>query len=168
MDSTKRGVMGCNVTTSTADVLDGTANTLLLAEVRAGVNDQDRRGTWAMGTAGASALFWHGYTGDANGPNAPNDRSDDIRGCSYLHNTNPGYAKLKKERMTCWEPCDSYQATTRGLHPLGILAAYCDGSVHFIKDSIANSGEFGGAPGLWDYLIGSADGVGYDPSVLNF
>jgi prepilin-type N-terminal cleavage/methylation domain-containing protein len=166
-DSQRRGVLGCNVACSTAEILDGTANTLMLAEVRVGVSEQDRRGTWAMGTAGASAMFWHGFGGDDNGPNAPNDSADDIRGCDALYATLGG-PFLNRDRMPCWQPCPNYQATSRGRHPLGVLTAYADGSVHFIKDSIANTGPWGTTSGLWDYVICSADGTAFTATSLGF
>jgi len=153
----RRGVMGVGVSVAIDKIQDGTSNTMLLGEVRIGLTDRDRRGTWAMGTAGASALFWHGFSGDANGPNACNDRSDDIEGCSYLHNTDPGYAALKQSCMTCWEPCPSYQATTRSTHAGGVFVALADGSVHFVGNSIQTSGEFGPCCSVWDRLIASSD-----------
>jgi len=153
-----KGVMGAGVAVRIDDIRDGTTNTLLLAEVRVGMTEKDRRGTWAMGCAGASALFWHGFTGDANGPNACNDRSDDIEGCDFLDSTTPGYATLKKNCMTCWPSCPSYQATARGTHTGGVQGALCDGSVRFFSDSIQTSGEFGGSQSVWDYLIASQDG----------
>ncbi|MHC4181073.1 MAG: DUF1559 family PulG-like putative transporter, partial [Planctomycetota bacterium] len=100
-DPRLRGVMGPNVSLRIADVTDGTSNTLLLGEVRVGVNRFDRRGTWAMGTAGASCLFAFGFHQDAMCPNACNANSDDILGCCYLENTDPGVDLLLTECMTC-------------------------------------------------------------------
>lgn len=157
-DNTRRGVMGCNRAVELGQIIDGTSNTLMIGELRAGLSDIDRRGTWALGTAGASALFWHGYSGDANGPNAANDRSDDIEGCSQLHAT-IGNDKMRLERMTCWEPCPSWQATTRSAHTGGVFTAFCDGSVHWVNDNVQTSGEFGNQPSVWDRFICSADGM---------
>ncbi|HTN73614.1 MAG TPA: DUF1559 domain-containing protein, partial [Pirellulaceae bacterium] len=85
-DSLRRGVMGPNVATSIAQIRDGTSNTIMIAELRIGVSEQDRRGTWAMGCAGASSIYAHGAGGDANGPNPCNDLSDDIKDGGYLKN----------------------------------------------------------------------------------
>ncbi len=79
-----RGVMGCNTSVSIAQISDGTSNTILVAELRIGLNALDRRGTWAMGAAGASSLWGHGVTDD-QGPNAPAPLADDLNGCSYLY-----------------------------------------------------------------------------------
>ena len=57
-----RGVMAAGCSAPIAKIRDGTSNTILLGEVRAGVNQYDSRGTWAMGNAGASALFGYGYS----------------------------------------------------------------------------------------------------------
>lgn len=161
-DPRRKGVMGVNVAVTDADIRDGESNTMMLAEVRVGLSDQDRRGAWAMGTAGASALFWHGWSGDANGPNACNDRSDDIEGCNVINSSNPGYATLKAQCMTCWPSCPSYQATARSSHEGGVFIALCDGSVHWVSDNIQSSGEFGGWNAtVWDAMILSRDGIAY-------
>lgn len=158
-DSTKRGVMGVNQAVRLKQVIDGTSKTMAVAEIRIGLTDKDRRGTWAMGTAGASAMFWHGYGGDDNGPNAANDSSDDIEGCATVIKT-VTLQTMRKEKMTCWEPCPSYQATARSQHePGGVQAVFLDGSVHWIDDSINTTGPWGGCCGVWDRLIASADGT---------
>ena len=110
-NSLRRGVMGPNLSLRQKDILDGTSKTLLLAEVRIGLNAADRRGIWAMSGVGASSLFWHGWSegsiGPANGPNDSSPSSDDIPGCldiikgfGSVHSKN-GVAVLAKERMTC-------------------------------------------------------------------
>ncbi len=152
-DSTRRGVMGHNVAARMKDIVDGTSNTMLVGELRSGINGMDRRGTWAMGTAGASALFWHGYGGDANGPNPCNPNADDITGCNQLD-----AAVLLQECMPCWSPCPSYQAASRSMHTGGVFVAMCDGSVRFISNFIATSGVFGSTPSVWDRIVTSNDG----------
>jgi hypothetical protein len=155
-DTRKRGVMGCNVSLSIGEIVDGTSNVMLVGEVRAGITDKDRRGVWAMGAAGASGLFWHGFEGDDNGPNffmpsSPDD--DDIEGCNQIDN-----ALKMTERMTCCGSCPSWQATARSVHEGGVFCTFGDGSVHFISNTINTSGEWGSSPAVWDYLIASADG----------
>ena len=51
-----RGVMGMNVALSIPKITDGTAKTILIGELRAGVSEFDPRGTWALG---ASRSFSH-------------------------------------------------------------------------------------------------------------
>lgn len=158
-DATKRGVMGLNQAVKLRQVIDGTSKTILVAEIRVGLTDKDRRGVWAMGTAGSSAMFWHGYGGDCNGPNPANDSSDDIEGCSTVIGQ-VGLPVMRQERMTCWQPCPSYQASARSQHlPGGVYVAFLDGSVHFIDDTVNTTGPWGGCCGVWDRLIASADGT---------
>ena len=162
-----RGVMGVNISLPMRKITDGTSNTILLGEVRVGLNSRDRRGTWAMGTAGSSGLFWHGFGGDANGPNTCNDESDDVEGCTVLSSSSPGYRVLKRECMTCWPSIDrSFQATVRSRHPGGAQVAFCDGSVHLINNDIETSGMNGTVPAVWDRLIASGDRVPLDASRL--
>ncbi len=163
LDLSRRGVMGAGVALPLSKITDGVSHTLLVAEVRAGVNEKDRRGVWALGGAASSALFWHGYSGDANGPNPCNERSDDIRGCDYLDQTDPGKPALIKDCMTCWPSCPTYQGTARSLHDGGVNVAFCDGSIHFMSDLVNTSGEFGAAPALWDRIITSQDGIIIEP-----
>jgi prepilin-type processing-associated H-X9-DG protein len=152
-------MMSVNQAVKLGQVIDGTTKTILVAEIRIGLTDKDRRGTWAMGTAGASAMFWHGFGGDCNGPNPANDSSDDIEGCSTVIGQ-VSLARMQQERMTCWEPCPSYQASARSQHPPGgVQVAFADGSVHFLDDSTNTTGPWGGCCGVWDRLIASADGT---------
>jgi prepilin-type N-terminal cleavage/methylation domain-containing protein len=167
------GVMRINKSLKISQILDGTTHTVLVAEIRIGVSELDRRGVWAMGHSGSSNLTWHGWSGDCNGPNPTNPRSDDIFGCDKLIDSlggldGEGNATLQKERMSCWYPCPSYQACPRSKHaPGGIHVVMCDGAVRWIDDSISTSGEFGeyeiggvkGAVAVWDRLISSQDGI---------
>jgi len=158
-DTIHRGVMGVNESTRMAEITDGLSSTLMVGEIRAGISDLDRRGSWALGTAGASALFKHGCGGDANGPNPANDSADDIEGCDDLH-ASVGAARLRTLRMTCWEPCESMQTAVRALHPAGVNMVLCDGSVHFVSNSVETSGPHGGCDPYraWDKLLTSSDG----------
>ncbi|HZN37062.1 MAG TPA: DUF1559 domain-containing protein [Pirellulaceae bacterium] len=164
-DPNLRGVMGWNLSVRFAEVTDGLSQTLMVGEIRAGLSADDRRGTWALGTAGSSALIWHGFTGDANGPNAPNADADDIEGCSTLVAT-IGAARLLKEKMSCWEPCPSWQAAPRSLHPTGVCVVLCDGSVQFISNSVQTSGPFGSTMAAWDHFINSDGGVSVPAGVI--
>ncbi|MDA1015522.1 MAG: DUF1559 domain-containing protein [Planctomycetota bacterium] len=157
LNSTTRGVMGVNVSSRIRDITDGTSNTIMLAEIRAGLSARDRRGVWAMGEAGSSVMAWHGFGGDSNGPNPANDNADDIGNCNEVI-ADVGLAKMREERMTCWQPCPSYQATSRSMHAGGVFACMADGSVRFINDQVNNSGAWGGYGGIWDKIITSQDG----------
>ncbi|MEK6236608.1 MAG: DUF1559 domain-containing protein, partial [Planctomycetales bacterium] len=153
-DKNARGVMGWNVSERISRVTrnDGASNTIMLAEIRVGVNELDRRGTWAMGTAGASAMVWGGYGGDANGPNPCNDNSDDIEGGNSLDSE-----VVKRECMTVGSS-SSIQATARSRHASkGVNIALVDGSVQFIGNFI-DVGD-GTCCSTWDRLVASRDGL---------
>ncbi len=155
------GVLRINTRTRIGQISDGTAHTLLAAEIRIGLNEYDRRGVWAMGTAAASNLTSHGFGGDCNGPNPANESSDDFTGCYDLMwkpEIGPGPAVLTQERMTCCDGCRNYQAAPRSRHPGGVHVVMCDGSVHWINDDINTSGPGGACCSVWDRLVASRDG----------
>ena len=154
-----KGVMGACASVPLKKISDGTSKTMLLGEVRVGLNQHDHRGTWAMGVPGASALYWMGADGDAHGPNACQGGSDDMRDCGALL-IDPGLTVLERECMGC-AGAPNMQATSRSRHAGGVYAAYCDGSVHFVDEQIYGSTVYD-PPGPWDYLITCCDG-GYIP-----
>jgi prepilin-type N-terminal cleavage/methylation domain-containing protein len=149
------GVFGWNRQSRLTEIQDGLSSTMMIGELRSGLFDIDRRGTWALGTVGASGMFWHGCGGDAYGPNAIDiqDDSDDVEGCTLFFSAN--IQRLRTERMQCWEPCPSYQAASRSLHPGGTVIGMCDGSVHFISENIETAGNTGPCSNrsAWDRLI---------------
>jgi len=160
-----RGVMGPNVSLAIKSIRDGASSTILAGEIRVGVSIHDRRGVWAMGTAGASCLFAYGFHADSNGPNACNDHADDIYGCCHLQQVSPGIDTLRRECMTCHCGSLNAQATVRSLHQDGAFVVFADGSVHFISDFIDCSG---GPNAVWSRLISSSDGFHVDTTRLGY
>jgi prepilin-type N-terminal cleavage/methylation domain-containing protein len=159
------GVMGACAAKSLTKIIDGASHTMLLGEVRSGISEFDHRGTWAMGDAGASALFGHGSgnygNGDDNGPNVCNDWSDNVRNGVYLRDTAPGLATLENECMPVSGGVRNDQATTRSSHQGGVFTAFADGSVHFISNLIQTGGAYSYSPGPWDDLITCCNGALY-------
>jgi prepilin-type processing-associated H-X9-DG protein len=160
--------MGCNTSISLSQITDGASNTILLGELRIGLLSGDRRGTWAMGSAGASSLFGHG-TGNDIGPNAGNLAADGLVECPEIIST-VGKEKLASERMGCTSCGANSQATMRSRHPGGVNVCLCDGSVRFIADSIEKTDDeeltYPTDFHVWERLNASADGLPIDPSKL--
>jgi prepilin-type processing-associated H-X9-DG protein len=142
------------------DITDGTMNTIVLGEVRAGIKENDSRGSWALGFAGASMLYWYGTTGDDNGPNACNPLADDVFGP-----TSADLPLMTQECMYDWTDSNqNKQATVRSMHPGGVNIGMCDGSAHFISDDIETSGPSVQTEWpvnlpmtVWDKIIARAD-----------
>lgn len=165
-----RGIMGLNLTLSMRQITDGTSQTVMLAEIRAGVNEQDRRGVWAMGSAGASSIWGHSI-GDATGPNSCNPFADNIPNAGRIESVS-GEGLLQQECMTSGSADDSLQVVPRSLHPGGIHVCMADASAHFISDDI----DVGTCPvsksewlnrdcvGTWHKIMASQDGALIDNS----
>jgi prepilin-type N-terminal cleavage/methylation domain-containing protein len=160
-DNCARGVMGPNNAVKLKRITDGTSKTIMLGEIRAGMTEQDARGVWAMGHAGASLLARYGSGGDANGPNACYSNSDDV----YSDSDDPagvcaasGDPVNGPECMTASGGNVFDQATTRSKHMGGVFMAMVDGSVQFITDDIETSGCYQNCCTVWDWMILSADG----------
>jgi prepilin-type N-terminal cleavage/methylation domain-containing protein len=134
---------------------DGTANTVMIHEIRQGLTENDRRGVWAMGVGGSSVTGAFSQ-GDATVPNDSLEYSDDIENCNDVRTTlgvgNSGLGKLK---MGCsndnlpnnWP---NWQAQSRSLHPGGVQACFADGGVRFIPNNIAQT--------TWQAICGRNDG----------
>jgi prepilin-type N-terminal cleavage/methylation domain-containing protein/prepilin-type processing-associated H-X9-DG protein len=157
-----RGVMGANCAVKMADIIDGTSNTCMLGEIRAGVTTFDSRGVWAM-SGGSSALWGHGgvifnWGGDA-GPNALGSQSDDTLAGDAIAKAFGGVGGLIAEGMPCFDSSASNdEQTARSLHPGGVNTCFCDGSVHWISDYIQSTPSTPTNLSVWDRLMCSADG----------
>jgi hypothetical protein len=152
--------MGPNLSTRPAHIRDGMSNTIMLAELRAGIVPFDCRGTWAMGGAGPSAIAACGYLGDARGPNPIAEKSDDVAACQEISDEIGSHDELLRLGMGCFVGTNgspNRQAGTRSSHMRGVFVALCDGSVRWIGDDIERNGSIAN-PSIWDRLILSADG----------
>jgi prepilin-type N-terminal cleavage/methylation domain-containing protein/prepilin-type processing-associated H-X9-DG protein len=135
------GVMGANVSRGISEITDGTSQTILLAELRVGLTEEDRRGTWALGGPGSSSLWMHG-TDDANAPNACKIYSDNILGCDKIVAAEGGIESLAAQCMGCLPNGTSTQAAPRSQHPGGVYVCMVDGSVRFILDTIDTASPY--------------------------
>jgi len=103
---------------------DGSSNTILIAEVRAGTINTDPRGTWALGATGSSSISGYAY-GDDKTVNAQNSGGDDVQNCKDDYT----------QGMGCWASCPSNQATPRSRHTGGVNVVMADGTARFLRDS---------------------------------
>lgn len=153
-DVKMRGVSAPTKTISSAEVIDGCSNTILIGEIRAGLTDKDSRGTWAL-PGSANGLAGHIYWGSGcNGPNCLLANGDDFKGCESIGFDSAERVRLK---MPCNDPGNSIQQTMRSMHSGGVHCAFADGSTHWISDNIqlSKDGTFEGS--VWDCLNLSAD-----------
>ena len=130
--------MWCNNATKIQVIPDGSSNTIMINHVRAGVDQNDRRGTWALGMYGAS-ITGNCPNGDCRTPNDNGCCSDDLGACTDRPDI----------LMGCWG--GGYgQATARAAHTGVSIACFADGSVHTINNAID--------PNTWFFLLSTNDG----------
>lgn len=104
-----------------AAIIDGTSNTLLLAEVLQGQAPNDLRG-----------MTWWGLNANFTTYLPPNTRLPD-----RLHNA--GYfVNQPKENLPCalTTSTDPIMFASRSRHPGGVQASLCDGSVRFLSETV--------------------------------
>jgi prepilin-type N-terminal cleavage/methylation domain-containing protein len=156
-----RGMMGFNTSLPAARVQDGLSNTLLLAELRAGIRPYDSRGVWALSGGGSSSMWAHGgLFGDDYGPNCMEIYGDNLLDGNLLWQEFGGPEGLQNTGMGCWHAAGqgNNEATARSMHQGGVYACHADGRVAWISDNIQSLPSCPNALSVWDRLVLSADG----------
>jgi prepilin-type N-terminal cleavage/methylation domain-containing protein/prepilin-type processing-associated H-X9-DG protein len=151
-------VMEANYGARITDVSDGTSNTCMINELRAGLVPIDPRGVWALGLPSSSITT----AGRDNTNPTPNNAlggqgqegfGDEIQNCHFFWTADIG----SLQRMGCQKGGTIMtSAQSRSLHSGGINSVFCDGSVHFISQSISQRN--------WVLLQSKADGLTLDGS----
>ena len=167
-----QGIMDTNRSLSTAQIHDGQSETMLLGEIRIGVHKNDQRGTWALGTPGASSLWGHGILPAG----IPNPTIADAETIMYgdVVTTAMTAQWLIDRGMSLTNTSSNQQSVVRSAHPGGAHVAMCDGRVIFVADSIqsvpdiyAAGIEYEDRMGLWQRMISANDGLHADLADYN-
>ena len=118
----------------------------MIQEIRVGGNNNDRRGSWALGQPGAS-VAGGGAVGDCSGPN--DGTSSKFQYCDDI--LLPDGGGYPQQGLGAWGGCSNGQAQSRSRHTGGVMGCFADGSVKFVRDSIT--------PQAWAVIQGANDGL---------
>jgi prepilin-type processing-associated H-X9-DG protein len=167
-----KGVMSADYALSMKQIIDGTSKTIALAELRADPDPYDGRGVWGLGTA-SSGLYGHGGTNSFlgsypdPGPNQPGSPvstatiGDNTLNCA-TNGSSFTNAQLYALGMGCRNNTFNSVGGPKSQHPGGIQTVFCDGSVHWIDDTIqigaAVTASANIVNGFWEMLFLSQDG----------
>jgi prepilin-type N-terminal cleavage/methylation domain-containing protein len=172
-DDFNAGIGGVNNSLSIAKITDGTSKTIMLAEIRVGIDSNDRRGVWAMSMCGSSFLCRQATNGAASGPNTCGNDDDTLADGPWLNSVRD---QLRSECMSIGYNAQSGESIVRSRHVGGVQVAMADASVQFISDFVQSGpqGYFGagGAKikndnilpdifGVWQRLNVARDGYNF-------
>jgi prepilin-type N-terminal cleavage/methylation domain-containing protein/prepilin-type processing-associated H-X9-DG protein len=144
-------VFAANYGARITDITDGSSNTAMFNEIRAGISALDPRGVWAMGMPSASITNAGRGAYNPSPNNTLGDSGndgDEIQTCSKFWNATIGSG----QGMGCIKSGNLMTSgMARSMHTGGINSCFCDGSVHFISNNITEL--------TWGLLNSKADGL---------
>jgi len=120
-----KAFFGANVPTKIADIMDGTSNTIALAEALGGLDQTDARG-FIWGDQAAFQFLFAELTPNTRLPDrCPNAN----QGCRSVPNNDPfrPWAAAASNKETC---------ASRSLHSDGVNVLLADGAVRYINEAI--------------------------------
>jgi prepilin-type N-terminal cleavage/methylation domain-containing protein len=149
--------MAMNYSSKITDFTDGTSNTVLFNEIRAGISPLDPRGVWSIGMPGCSIT----NAGRNYNPSPNNSLGDDGNSGDELQQAYKfwfvGIGSNQQMGAFPNSPGDIMtSAMARSKHTAGVNACFADGSVHFITNSVTQW--------TWCMLQSKNDGVPLDAS----
>jgi prepilin-type N-terminal cleavage/methylation domain-containing protein len=121
-----KAFFGANIPIKINDILDGTSNSVAIAEALGGMNQADARGfVW-----GDQAAFQFLFAELAPNSNLPDRCPNATQGCRSVPQDDP---------VRPWRPAtrDTETCASRSLHPGGVQVLLADGSSRYVRDSIA-------------------------------
>ncbi|MEO0529746.1 MAG: DUF1559 domain-containing protein [Planctomycetota bacterium] len=139
-------VMSINFGARIPQISDGTSKTVMFGEVRAGINENDPRGVWALGMAGSSLLAASAMF-DAIRPNDNESGADDLDSCTSI---GVSQEELASRGMGCAQQSGNWQAQSRSQHPAGVNIGFCDGSTRTVLENIDDQ--------VWFNVLSASDG----------
>ncbi|MBN2294554.1 MAG: DUF1559 domain-containing protein [Pirellulales bacterium] len=128
VDPSRRAVFRAGAGTTIAEIIDGTSNTMAVAEYLKGPDAYSSRGVFYTNRAGCQAIYV------TTGPNssAPDNLLNWQTFCPSDNSQN-----IPAQNLPCVPGGgDDNFATSRSRHPGGVNALFCDGSVHFMRDDV--------------------------------
>jgi prepilin-type N-terminal cleavage/methylation domain-containing protein/prepilin-type processing-associated H-X9-DG protein len=152
---TSSPVMSANYGARLLEITDGTGNTIMAAELRAGIAPTDPRGVWALGFPSSSIVNAGRAPYNPTPNNALGDSGsdgDEIQNCSKFWNSTIG----SQQRMGCINDPGAIMTSgmSRSMHVGGVNCCFADGSVRFIQETISER--------TWGLLLSKADGQAFD------
>jgi prepilin-type processing-associated H-X9-DG protein len=147
-------VFAANYGAAIPEITDGTSNTIIFNEVRAGVSNLDHRGVWAIGMPGASITNagrqpYNPTPNNSLGDTLIQGQGDELGDCNLFTYVGIG----TRDHMGCqWDKkLNNDSAMARSQHAGGVNACFGDGSVHFVQNTINEL--------TWCLLNSKADGL---------
>jgi prepilin-type N-terminal cleavage/methylation domain-containing protein len=134
-----------------AQVTDGVSNTIMIAELRAGISPLDNRGVWALGFSGSSIVNAgrQAYNPTPNNMLGDNGSDgDEIQSCDQIWVSNIG----SFYGMGCINEQGPINCSgmSRSMHPGGVMICMGDGSARMLYNTVS---EY-----TWCLMVSKADG----------